>query len=186
MPSGNDGKTRDGFIRSNAKAAEGSSVGGRLAYARAQAELLITQVANLLETTPAVVERWESNQLEPGSSNLTRLAGIFGVNPAWLLTGAGPGPEAGSRSEGFSEAGAGTADQFFGMSEDGKQFLEKDAVRILRRIAVWTGNEGEALAWYRTYPIVEFGDRTAESLVKSGQTDALLDYLDSVAAGNFQ
>ena len=40
-------------------------------------------------------------------------------------------------------------------------------------------------AWYRAEPIPAFGDRTAESLVKSGKAAAVRDYLDHLALGGF-
>ena len=55
--------------------------------------------------------------------------------------------------------------------------------------AEWSGGllvgETDALFLYRAQPIPAFGDRTAESLVKSGQAAALRDYLDSIAVGGF-
>lgn len=56
---------------------------------------------------------------------------------------------------------------------------------ILHRIAPWAGSIGQALAWYRSEPLPEFGGRTAESLVKSGRAASVRDYLDHVALGGF-
>lgn len=60
-----------------------------------------------------------------------------------------------------------------------------DASEVLARVLAWAGGEAEALFWYRSQPIAAFGDRTAESLVKSGQAAPLRDYLDSLALGGF-
>ena len=60
-----------------------------------------------------------------------------------------------------------------------------EMAEILTRIAAWAGGRTQAVAWYRGEPIPAFGDRTAESLVKSGQAAALRDYLDSIALGGF-
>ena len=60
-----------------------------------------------------------------------------------------------------------------------------EMAEILNRVAGWAGGRAQALAWYRSEPIPAFGDRTAESLVKSGQAAALRDYLDSIAMGGF-
>jgi len=60
-----------------------------------------------------------------------------------------------------------------------------EMAEIIRRVADWAGGERQAFAWYRAQPIPAFGDRTAESLVKSGKAADLRDYLDSVALGGF-
>ncbi len=60
-----------------------------------------------------------------------------------------------------------------------------EMAEILNRVAGWAGGRAQAVAWYRSEPIPAFGDRTAESLVKSGQAAALRDYLDSIAMGGF-
>ena len=60
-----------------------------------------------------------------------------------------------------------------------------EAREVLARVYSWAGGETDALFWYRAQPIPAFGDRTAESLVKSGQAAALRDYLDSIAVGGF-
>ena len=60
-----------------------------------------------------------------------------------------------------------------------------EMAEILTRVAAWAGGRTQAVAWYRGEPIPAFGDRTAESLVKSGQAAALRDYLDSIALGGF-
>jgi uncharacterized protein (DUF2384 family) len=60
-----------------------------------------------------------------------------------------------------------------------------EMAEILTRVADWAGGRAQAVAWYRGEPIPAFGDRTAESLVKSGQAAALRDYLDSLALGGF-
>ena len=56
---------------------------------------------------------------------------------------------------------------------------------IIHRIAGWAGGERQALAWYRSQPLPAFGDRTAESLVKSGKATSLRDYLDHLALGGY-
>jgi hypothetical protein len=60
-----------------------------------------------------------------------------------------------------------------------------EMAEILTRVSGWAGGRAQAIAWYRGEPIPAFGDRTAESLVKSGQAGALRDYLDSIAMGGF-
>lgn len=60
-----------------------------------------------------------------------------------------------------------------------------ETVEILNRVAPWTGGIGQALLWYRSQPLPEFGDQTAESLVESGKAVAVRDYLDHVALGGF-
>ncbi|CUA96727.1 DUF2384 domain-containing protein [Pannonibacter indicus] len=54
---------------------------------------------------------------------------------------------------------------------------------ILTRIETWAGGEAEALHWYRSCPIPAFDGRTAEALVKAGQSSAIWDYLDNLDRG---
>jgi uncharacterized protein (DUF2384 family) len=61
----------------------------------------------------------------------------------------------------------------------------KELLEIVGRIVDWAGSEGQAMAWYRSQPLPEFGGRTAESLVKDGKATAVRDYLDHVALGGF-
>jgi hypothetical protein len=61
----------------------------------------------------------------------------------------------------------------------------REMLEIVARVSDWAGGKDQAMAWYRAEPIPAFGDRTAESLVKSGQAGALRDYLDSLALGGF-
>ncbi|MEX6504919.1 antitoxin Xre/MbcA/ParS toxin-binding domain-containing protein [Jiella sp. M17.18] len=56
---------------------------------------------------------------------------------------------------------------------------------ILHRIETWAGGPAQAVAWYRSEPLPEFGDRTAESLVNEGRAAQVRDYLDHVAVGGF-
>ncbi len=61
----------------------------------------------------------------------------------------------------------------------------REMLEIIGRVSAWAGGKDQAMAWYRAQPIPEFGGRTAESLVKSGQAGALRDYLDHFAMGGF-
>ena len=49
----------------------------------------------------------------------------------------------------------------------------------------WAGGPAQAMAWYRAEPIPAFGGRTAEALVKSGQANAVREYLDHLATGGY-
>ena len=40
-------------------------------------------------------------------------------------------------------------------------------------------------AWYRSKPIVGFGDHTASSLVREGHADHVLDYFQHIRAGGY-
>jgi hypothetical protein len=61
----------------------------------------------------------------------------------------------------------------------------RELLEIVNRVSEWAGGNEQALAWYRAQPIPAFGDRTAESLVKSGKASVLRDYLDHLAMGGF-
>lgn len=68
------------------------TLGGRLSFARDAAGLTIESLAGRLGLTVEAVHDWESDRAEPSPLLLRDLAGIFGVSPAWLMTGAGDGP----------------------------------------------------------------------------------------------
>ncbi|WP_228382261.1 MbcA/ParS/Xre antitoxin family protein [Tistrella mobilis] len=61
----------------------------------------------------------------------------------------------------------------------------KEMLEILQRVEAWAGGPRAALSWYRAYPIPALGNRTAESLVKTGGASAVRDYLDHVALGGY-
>ena len=61
----------------------------------------------------------------------------------------------------------------------------RDMAGIITRVLNWSGSLLSAYAWYRTQPIASFGDRTAETLVKSGEGEAVRAYLDRIAEGGF-
>ncbi len=60
-----------------------------------------------------------------------------------------------------------------------------EMLEILGRVHDWAGGEAQAMAWYRSEPIPALGNRTAEALVKTGQSGAVRDYLDHLALGGF-
>jgi HTH-type transcriptional regulator, cell division transcriptional repressor len=68
------------------------TLGGRLSFAREAAAMSIESLANRLGVLRETVLAWESDRSEPQSSHLIDMAGIFGVSPAWLMTGGGDGP----------------------------------------------------------------------------------------------
>ncbi len=61
----------------------------------------------------------------------------------------------------------------------------RDIVMILNRTTPWCGTAFQAYAWYRSEPIPGFGDLTAEAVVKQGNADLVMSYLDRIAEGGF-
>ena len=61
----------------------------------------------------------------------------------------------------------------------------RDTAEIINRVTGWSGSVGRAFAWFRSQPLVSFGDKTAEDLVKEGRTQAVKDYLSRIAEGGF-
>jgi hypothetical protein len=59
----------------------------------------------------------------------------------------------------------------------------QDMVRLLAVATAMTGDEGRAVFLLRNEPLRAFGYRTAETLVREGRTDAVVDYLESLAGG---
>lgn len=60
-----------------------------------------------------------------------------------------------------------------------------EMLEILARVRSWAGSEAQSMAWYRAEPIPALDGRTAEALVKSGQANAVREYLDHLALGGF-
>jgi hypothetical protein len=56
---------------------------------------------------------------------------------------------------------------------------------IVARISDWAGGPRQALAWCREVGIPALGGQTAEQLVKSGQAQSVMTYLDHIAVGGF-
>lgn len=57
--------------------------------------------------------------------------------------------------------------------------------RIMALAAEIAGDEQRAKHWFRQQPIPGFAGRTARDLVRDGEADAVVDYLESVRAGTF-
>ena len=60
-----------------------------------------------------------------------------------------------------------------------------ELVRILERVAPWTGHPRIAYAWYRSQQLPGFGSMTAEDLLKMNRSNAVDTYLDRIADGGF-
>lgn len=69
------------------------TLGGRIAHARDLSQLSAEEVASRIGVTLDTFAEWESDRAEPRANKLMTLAGVLGVSPAWLLSGAGDGPE---------------------------------------------------------------------------------------------
>ena len=61
----------------------------------------------------------------------------------------------------------------------------REMLEIISFVEPWSGGKLQAMAWYRAQPLVGFGGRTAESLVKAGHASAVRDHLDRIALGGF-
>ena len=59
----------------------------------------------------------------------------------------------------------------------------RDALRVLSAAMAMTGDRDRAIYWYRNTPIPEFKHQTAEHLVSTGRTDAVVSYLQSIMSG---
>jgi HTH-type transcriptional regulator, cell division transcriptional repressor len=68
------------------------TLGGRLSSALDAAGISAESLANQLGVREETVVAWESDRSEPRPSRLVDIAGILGVSPMWLMTGAGEGP----------------------------------------------------------------------------------------------
>lgn len=69
------------------------TLGGRIAEARDRVSLSAEEVASRIGVTTETFAEWENDRAEPRANKLVTLAGVLGVSPAWLLSGAGDGPD---------------------------------------------------------------------------------------------
>ncbi|AXC49566.1 DUF2384 domain-containing protein [Paracoccus suum] len=61
----------------------------------------------------------------------------------------------------------------------------REMVEILNRVTPRFGSDLIAFAWYRSEPLAGLGGLTAMALVRDGQAEAVMDYLDAVDDGVF-
>jgi len=60
----------------------------------------------------------------------------------------------------------------------------REALRALSAAYEITHDRERSIFWFRNAPIPEFGHQTAEKIVAAGNTDAVIKYLASIAAGS--
>ena len=68
---------------------EGQTLGGRLQNARERQGLSISDVTKLSGVQKKMLMNWELDRTEPRSNRLIQLAGVLGVQAAFLLDGRG-------------------------------------------------------------------------------------------------
>ena len=66
----------------------------------------------------------------------------------------------------------------------GRPVITPDAMLVLSAAMVIAGDRDRAIYWYRNTPIPELQHRTAEHLVSTGKTDAVVSYLLSIESGS--
>ena len=64
-----------------------ATLGGRIAFARARAELSTAQLARRLGVKTRTLANWERELTVPRANHLVMLAQFLSVAPAWLLEG---------------------------------------------------------------------------------------------------
>lgn len=69
------------------------------------------------------------------------------------------------------------------IGSDRTQRRLRNMVEILNKVEPRFGSALLAYAWYRSVPLAGFGGRTAMQLVREGNADDVLDYVDAVDAG---
>lgn len=72
---------------------DGDTLGGRITRARDLAALSLEDAASRIGVTDETLAEWESDRSEPRANKVMTLAGILGVSPAWLISGAGEAPQ---------------------------------------------------------------------------------------------
>ncbi|MBB3607817.1 helix-turn-helix transcriptional regulator [Rhizobium sp. BK602] len=68
------------------------TLGGRISMARDAAGINLESLAHQLGVKRETMLAWESDRSEPSPSVLATMASLFGVSPAWLMSGTGEGP----------------------------------------------------------------------------------------------
>jgi Protein of unknown function (DUF2384) len=63
------------------------------------------------------------------------------------------------------------------------QSFMRDTLRVLSAAMAVNGDRDRVIYWFRNTPIAEFQHQTAEHLVSSGRTDAVVSYLLSIESG---
>lgn len=59
----------------------------------------------------------------------------------------------------------------------------REMVEIINKVEPRFGSALIAYAWYRSEPLAGFSGQTAMQLVRGGQADDVLDYIDAIDAG---
>ncbi|MGQ7792821.1 antitoxin Xre/MbcA/ParS toxin-binding domain-containing protein [Faunimonas sp. B44] len=108
---------------------------------------------------------------EHGALNAGEVAEAFGMSKAQLAETAGLAREV------FQKASRRDSPK--------AQSRMREMLEIINMVQVWAGGPAQAMAWYRAEPILAFGGRTAEALVKTGQAAAVRDYVDHLATGGY-
>ncbi|SOE18649.1 transcriptional regulator with XRE-family HTH domain [Hoeflea halophila] len=72
---------------------DGDTLGGRITRARDLAGLTLEDAASRIGVTDETLSEWESDRSEPRANKIMTLAGVMGVSPAWLISGAGDAPQ---------------------------------------------------------------------------------------------
>jgi hypothetical protein len=61
----------------------------------------------------------------------------------------------------------------------------REMLLIINRATPWCGSIFQAYAWYRSEPLPSLGDLTAETLVKQGYANHVLQHIDRIAQGGY-
>ena len=69
------------------------TIGERIAKCRKEKNLSQEYIAELLEVSRQAVSKWENDQTEPDTSNLIKLARVFGVSVEYLANGEEKAPK---------------------------------------------------------------------------------------------
>lgn len=61
----------------------------------------------------------------------------------------------------------------------------REMMEVLDRVEAWHQSPLMAYAWYRDVSLPGFAGKTAEMLVREGQADAVMEYLDALSSGAY-
>lgn len=71
------------------------------------------------------------------------------------------------------------------LRSDRTQRRLREMVEVINKVEPRFGSSLIAYAWYRSEPLPGFDGQTAMQLVRAGQAEAVLDFIDAVDAGIF-
>jgi transcriptional regulator with XRE-family HTH domain len=121
---------------------DGDTLGGRITRARDLASLTLEEAASRIGVTDETLSEWESDRSEPRANKIMTLAGVLGVSPAWLISGAGEAPQSPGISVAVDEM-SGEINRLRELAAQISTCIETLESRLVTRRRGFGGNQGD-------------------------------------------